>query len=110
MKKFRWLLLLFLLPVLAFFTKPGDKECIIGGVKAVWGEMVPDEKEMPGLFNQYMDISSENIIVKDRVLFKQVMYEVKGMMKTVAIGAFTSVFATVKPYESNSYIPPMPGS
>jgi hypothetical protein len=107
MKKYGLLFILLLLTI-AFLTKPDDKTCIIGGVKAVWGKMMPDPGSSPEFFEQFMDLNSQNVEVKDFIFFKQVKYKVATEAKTVALGAFKKVFPRVKPVEHNPYIPRMP--
>jgi hypothetical protein len=103
-----FLVLLVLLLAVAYFTKPDDKTCIIEGVKAVWGKMVPDVYKRPDLFGYFMDNSSKSVVVKDWLFWKVVNYKVDKEQKLVAIGAFRNVFALVKPYETKEYIPPVP--
>jgi hypothetical protein len=103
------LLALFILFLgIAYLTKPDDKTCIIEGTKAVWGKLVPDVNVFPGLFEQYMNIASKDVEVKDWVFWKTVLYKVNNEQKTVAIGAYKNVFALVKPLETKTYIPKMP--
>ena len=109
MKKMFVFLFLLVLAV-AFFTRPDDKTCIIEGVKAVWGNATPDPAKAPALFEQFMDVNSQNVQVKDFYLVKQVRYGTPGEMKTVAYGAFKNVFPTAKPIENKNYIPPSPVS
>lgn len=102
------LVLLVLGLVAAYFTRPSDKECIIGGVKAVWGDLMPDVDEAPSYFEQFMNINSVNVQVKDWVFLKQIKYKLQGQYKTVAYGAFENVFPVIKPVEMNENIPAMP--
>lgn len=94
---------------IAYFTKPDDKTCIIEGVKAVWGRATPEANRTPEYFEQFMNLNSKDVVVKDRVFFKQVTYRIGATQNTVAYGAFRNVFTTVKPMEAKKYIPPMPG-
>lgn len=107
MGKFFLVLFLIFLAV-AFFTKPDDKTCIIGGVRAVWGAMTPSAESTPELFEQFMDLNSQSVQVKDWIFFKQVNYQTDIETKTVALGAFKRIFPRVKPAEYKPYIPPMP--
>lgn len=108
MKKVLFLLLLIL--AIAYFTKPDDKTCIMEGVKAVWGDRVPDMETRATHFDAFINVNLQNVAIQDRVFFKQIQYKVKDDHKTVAIGAFKNVFAVVKPIERNDHIPPMPPS
>lgn len=85
--------------LVAYASKPTDKTCIIEGVKAVWGDITPDPYKSPGFFEQFMNLNSKDVDVKDWVFFKQVVYTMGTKEKTVGIGAFKKVFAIVKPVE-----------
>ena len=92
-----------LLLVAAYASKPTDKTCIIAGVKAVWGDITPDPYVTPAYFEDFMNLNSRSVKVKDWVFFKQVVYTMGKERRTVGVGAFRNVFATVKPvqFESN---------
>lgn len=93
---------------IALFTKPDDKTCIIEGVKAVWGNMMPDPADKPDFFESFMNLNSPNVKVKDWLFFKQVQYKIGADYKTVAYGAFGNVFAVVSPLQVEHKIPQMP--
>ncbi|HEV7330594.1 MAG TPA: hypothetical protein VGN63_06090 [Flavisolibacter sp.] len=101
-------LLIVLLLVVSYFTKPADKTCIIEGVKAVWGDAMPDVEKYPVYFEQFMNLNSPKVTVKDWVFVKQVQYKLQNEQKTVGYGAFQNFFATVKPIEIKESIPEMP--
>jgi len=84
---------------IAYASKPTNKTCIIEGVKAVWGNITPNPYETPAFFEEFMDLNSRSVRVKDWIFFKQVVYTMGKEKKTVGIGAFRKVFATVKPVE-----------
>ncbi|WP_018612411.1 hypothetical protein [Segetibacter koreensis] len=75
----------------AYSSKPDDKTCIIAGVRAVWGDRVPDEK-LPMYFNQFMDITSQSVRVNDWIFLKRIQYKFKNEYKTVGFGAFKKVY------------------
>lgn len=105
----KWIAVTVLLAlVVAYFTKPDDKTCIIEGVKAVWGNMTPDPDSSPLMFEQFMDVNSKSVEVKDWLFLKQVKYKVADKASTVAYAAFRKVYPTVKPIQRNFYIPKMP--
>ena len=91
--------LIIALLVVAYASKPTDKACIIGGVKAVWGEVTPDPYKSPRFFELFMNLNNKNVQVKDLLFFKKITYTIGGERRTVAIGAFKNVFVTVKPVE-----------
>lgn len=107
MKKIILLLLVLMLGVAAL-TKPDEKTCIIEGVRAVWGKLMPDVETRAPYFEQFMNVHSVNVVVKDWFFFKQVKYKIGSEQKTVAVGAFNHVFHLVSPIEDRSFIPPMP--
>jgi hypothetical protein len=88
--------------VAAYASKPTDKACIIAGVKAVWGDITPDPYKSPSFFEQFMNLNYMDVQVKDRIFFKQIVYSIGKEKRTVGIGAFARVFATVKPVEPKS--------
>jgi hypothetical protein len=102
------IILLLLVFVVAYFTKPDDKTCIIGAVKAVWGDVTPNPYDKPAMFESFMNLQSRNVQVADWVFLKRVKYVIPGYQKTVALGAFRNVFPLVKPLQLNEYIPKMP--
>lgn len=103
-----FLMIFFLLLGVAFITKPDDKTCIIGGVKAVWGIMMPNPEDKPDFFEEFMNLYSPNVRVNDWIFFKTINYKLGNEEKTVALGAFKNVFPRVKPLEYKPYIPQMP--
>jgi hypothetical protein len=83
----------------AYASKPSDKTCIIKGVKAVWGDITPDPYKTPGFFEEFMNLNSRSVNVRDWIFFKQVVYTMGNERKTVGIGAFKNVFVTVRPIQ-----------
>lgn len=102
------LLLLLLFFVVAIVTKPDDKTCIIGGVRAVWGNLTPNPNDKPDMFEIFMNLHSSEVKVQDWLIFKQVKYTVQGGQKTVALGAFKKLYPLVRPVEFKTDIPKMP--
>lgn len=103
-----FLVLFVILLSVAFFTRPDDKTCIIGGVRAVWGDMTPDPNDKPDFFENFMNLNSPNVRVKDWLFLKQIQYKVGAEYKTVAYGAFKNVFPVVSPIQLEHKIPEMP--
>lgn len=85
--------------ITAYATKPDNKTCIIKGVKAVWGNVAPDPYITPAYFEDFMNLNSKSVEVKDWVFFKQIIYTMGKERRTVSIGAFKHVWATVKPVQ-----------
>ena len=99
MKKIIIFSIIAIILIAAYATKPDDKTCIIGGVRAVWGDITPNAYDKPDFFEQFMNLNSPDVKLKDWIFFKQIIYTVGNGRKTVAIGAFKHVFATVKPIQ-----------
>ena len=99
MKKIIIFSIIAIILIAAYVTKPDDKTCIIGGVKAVWGNITPDPYQKPDFFEQFMNLNSEDVKLKDWIFFKQIIYKAGNERKTVGIGAFKHVFVTVKPVQ-----------
>lgn len=78
--------------VVAYFTKPDDKACIIVVVKAVWGNLVPDMNSRAVYYEQFMDITSKNVTIRDWVFFKIIKYDFGGTQKNIGIRAFNHIF------------------
>jgi hypothetical protein len=90
MKKIAIIIFTALFLLIAFVSKPDDKKCIITAVKAVSGKMMPDES-MPEYFEQFMDVASEEVELRDWIILKQIRYKYKSGTKTIGIGAFNKV-------------------
>lgn len=87
------LLIVFAL-IITVASKPDDKTCIIEGVRAVWGNRVPDVSR-PVYFEQFMDLMSKDVEVNDWILVKRIRYQLSDEKKvTVGYGAFKRVFIT----------------
>lgn len=85
--------------IAAYATKPDNKTCVIGGVKAVWGDITPDPYSKPEFFEQFMNLNSTDVKLKDWIFFKQIIYASGKEKRTVAIGAFHHIFVMVKPLQ-----------
>lgn len=92
MKRFAIILFSALFLLIAYASKPDDRTCIIEGIKAVWGRYTPSA-DVPVYYNQFMDLNSNSIVIKDWVILKQVRYKYnESVTKTVGIGALNRVF------------------
>ncbi len=92
MKRFAIIIFTALFFLIAYVSKPDDRTCIIEGVKAVWGRFAPN-LDAPEYYNQFMDIASEAVVIKDWVFVKQIRYKYnKDVTRTIGIGAFNKVF------------------
>src|SRR5438067_13658753 len=84
--------LIFIL-VIAYFTKPDNKEIIIQSVTKVWGKYTTTV-EKPLYYNMFMDITSKSVHIDDWVFIKRVRYRFGNEFKTIGFGAFKHVFFT----------------
>jgi hypothetical protein len=86
------LLVLFILAVIAYFTKPSDEQCRTKitqelnkrGYKVAIYFQRDKNNQIKGLVN---DIS-----IKDRLIYKDVYYYFEGENKKIGLGAFGKVF------------------
>ena len=94
MKKWIVPLLIAVLLLVAYGTKPDDKTCIIAAVKAVWGSVTPNVEKTPGYFEQFMDVTSQSVEVNDWVFLKRIQYQYTKEKKTIGYGFFNHVYIT----------------
>jgi len=91
MKKIILIIILVAICTTAYFTKPDNKNCKIMMVKAVWGNIMPNEYQSPRFFGEFMDLYAKDITIDDWGLFKIIRYQLVNK-KIVAIGAFKKIF------------------
>lgn len=91
MKRFAIIIFTALFLLIAFVSKPSDKQCIIDGVKAVWGSYVPDTK-LPMYYEEFMNVTSKQVIVNDWIFLKRIRYRYDKKTSTIGIGLFNKVF------------------
>ena len=91
MKKMIVIVLLVAIFAAAYFTKPDNKTCKILVVKAVWGNVMPNEYQSPRFFSEFMDLYAKDITINDWGLFKIIKYKLAGKEVT-SIGAFKKVY------------------
>jgi hypothetical protein len=91
MKKIIVIVLLAAVLLFAYFTKPTDKNCKIMVVKAVWGNVMPNEYQSPRFFAEFMDLYAKDITIDDWGVFKIIKYQMPNK-KLVSIGAFKKIF------------------
>lgn len=97
MKKLTLIIVLALILLTAYGTKPDDKTCIIESVKSVWGNLTPDVSK-PQYFEQFMNLTSQSVEVDDWIFLKRIRYRTANGYATIGIGAFKNVF-TVKRFK-----------
>lgn len=91
MKRFAIIIFTSLFLLIAFASKPSDKQCIIDGVKAVWGSYVPDQK-LPMYYEEFMNVTSKQVVINNWIFLKRIRYKYKDKTRTIGIGAFNNVF------------------
>lgn len=92
-KRSLWVILfLVVLLVVAYATRPTDKNCIIAAVEGVWGSRTPDKYNAPVYYEQFMDLNSKMVMVDDWIFLKRIRYRVGQEYRTVGYGAFTRIF------------------
>jgi hypothetical protein len=92
MKKILLILLAALVLLVAYFSKPSDKACIIAAVEAVWGSRTPDKYKVPAYYEQFMNLNSPSVKIDDWVLLKRIKYDIGGKEYTIGYGAFNKCF------------------
>lgn len=91
MKKILLSLLFVFILIIAYQSKPSDKDCIIKAVRTAWGAKVPDEKIYPQYFEQFMDVTSTAVKVDDWIFLKRISYKYNNDYKTVGYGLFKQI-------------------
>ncbi|MEO8720236.1 MAG: hypothetical protein ABI297_08115 [Ginsengibacter sp.] len=92
MKKIIGLAILVAFFAFAYFTKPDDRSCKIMVVKAVWGNLMPNEHQSPRFFSQFMDLYNKDITIDDWVLFKIIKYKLPDRKQLTSIGVFKRIY------------------
>lgn len=91
MKRLLPLLLIALLLLIAYFTKPSDKECTIAVVQRAWGALLPSE-DTPEYYEQFMNNESRSVQISDWVFVKRVRYQLPKGDRVWGLGMFGQVF------------------
>lgn len=92
MRRLLPLLLLVAVLVVAYFTKPDDKTCIIAAVQAMWGSRTPDVYAKPALYEEFMNLTSKQVSVDDWIFLKRVRYHTPVKEYNIGIGMFNHIF------------------
>jgi hypothetical protein len=85
------ILLIIIILVIAFFTKPGDKTIMEQTVKAVWGDLTPRKYKFPEYYEQFMNINSQNVAIDDWLVIKRIRYTFGDEKKIIGYAAFNKV-------------------
>ena len=86
------LVLLFaIILIIAASTKPGDKRIKIEVVDAIWGTRVPNKYDKPDFYEQFMNITTQDIGINDWLFIKRITYTIHDTTNTVGYAAFGKV-------------------
>jgi hypothetical protein len=91
MKKFLLLLGIAAVLMIAYATKPDDKTCIIAAVKAVWGNKVPDVNNTPSYYEQFMNLTSKQVIIDDWIFLKRIRYRFPSKEYNIGFALFNQI-------------------
>ena len=91
MKKILLLLSLVIFLTIAYFTKPDDKTCIIAAVNAVWGKTVPDPKDKPRLYEDFMNLTYKQVVIDDWIFMKRIRYRFPTKEYNIGFGMFNRI-------------------
>lgn len=87
------LLPIVLILVIAYFTKPDNKQIIIDSVTRIWGRRTPNP-DKPLYYDEFMDINSKSVRIDDWVILKRVRYKIGDQYKTIGFAAFKHTYFT----------------
>lgn len=80
-----------LILIIAASTKPDDKKIKIEVVEAIWGNRIPSMYNKPDLYEQFMDLTTQDIDIDDWIFLKRIKFTVRDTMNTVGFAAFGKV-------------------
>ncbi|MEP6584872.1 MAG: hypothetical protein ABJA90_11430 [Ginsengibacter sp.] len=83
--------IILIIGIIAVATKPDDKTIKIKTVEALWGDVVPNPKDKPDFYEQFMNTTTVAISIDDWILLKRIQYNIKGKDETVGFAAFGRV-------------------
>ena len=84
-------LLIAVILIIAASTKPTDKKIKIEVVNAIWGKRVPNMYDKPDLYEQFMNITTQDIDIDDWLFLKRIKYTLHDTTNTVGFAAFGKV-------------------
>ena len=76
---------------IAAFTKPSDKKIKINVIEAIWRDRVPDKYDKPAFYEQFMNITTEAVIIDDWLFMKRIRYTVGKDKKLLGYAAFGKI-------------------
>ena len=93
MKK-KWIIVSILIAtifIVAAFTKPTDKKIKINVIEAIWGARVPNKYDKPDFYEQFMNITTQAVIIDDWLFIKRIRYLVGSDKKIIGYAAFGKI-------------------
>lgn len=77
--------------IVAAFTKPTDKNIKIKVIEVVWGNKVPNKNIAPEYYEQFMNLTTQVIIIDDWLFIKRIRYIVGNDKKIIGFAAFGKI-------------------
>jgi hypothetical protein len=77
--------------IAAVITKPDDKKIMIYVIDEVWGSKVPNVYKSPRFYNQFMNTTTQNIVIDDWIFLKRIRYIVTDEKKVIGYAAFGKI-------------------
>lgn len=77
--------------IVAAFTKPTDKEIKIDVIDAIWGNRVPDKYNAAQYYEQFMNITTQAVIIDDWLFIKRIRYSIGNDKKIIGYAAFGKI-------------------
>ena len=84
-------LLIAVILIIAASTKPTDKKIMIETIDIVWGDRVPNKYTDSRYYEQFMNVTTPEIIIDDWIFLKRIRYIIKDKTPTVGYAAFGKV-------------------
>jgi hypothetical protein len=84
-------LLIVVVLIIAAFTKPDDKRIKIEVVKAIWGKKIPNMYSKPDLYEEFMNLTTQDIDIDDWIFLKRIKFTIRDTANTVGFAAFGKI-------------------
>ena len=84
-------LILVVILIIAAFTKPDDKTIKIEVIDAIWGKTQPDKYKAAQYYEEFMNLTTQDIGINDWLFFKRITYTIHDTTTTVGFAAFGKV-------------------
>lgn len=77
--------------IVAVYTKPPDKKIKENVIEAIWGDRVPNKHNVPEFYEQFMNITTRDIIIDDWLFIKRIRYSIGNDKKIIGYAAFGKI-------------------